>query len=303
VIANIDRYLFMIREEKNWSYTFGVSFAPDTNLNAGPGIHDITLLGADFELSDDARRQSGVGLAFDGSVEYAPRIGADTRLRIGLQGTQSLYTKGEFDDTTGTVYVGPRFVRGRWDVSVLGTGFARRFGGVPYNGAVGGRIEATYYPSGKTAISIGLAAQRVRYALDIGRNGGSYSLSSSVLHTLDAASGMVVKGGVSRQTALVPSLANTSLFAAIGYFRDLKGGFTIYAEPSYSRTRYDALLTAFGIVRADDAFTGTLTLLNRHIVLGRFTPKISYSYTRQDSDIPLYQYRRNRLEIGLTTSF
>jgi len=303
VIANIDRYLFMIREAKNWSYTFGVSLAPDTNLNAGPGSRDITIYGLPFELSDDARGQSGVGLALDGSVEFAPRIGKDTRFRIGLQGSQNLYAKGEFDDTSGTAYIGPRFVRGRWDVSVLATGFVRRYGGVPYNGAVGGRIEGTYYPSGKTAISIGLSAQRARYALDIGRNGGNYSASASILHTLDAASGMVVKGGVSRQTALVPSLANTSLFLAAGYFRDLAGGFTIYVEPSYFRSRYDDILPAFGVKRADDGVTGTLTLLNRHIVLGRFTPKFSYSYTLQNSNIALYQYRRNRFEIGLTTSF
>jgi hypothetical protein len=303
VIANIDHFLFLIREAKSWSYSFSVAVAPDTNLNAGPAGRDITIYGLPFELSDDARGQSGVGLSLDGSLEYAPRLGKDTRLRIGLQGSQKLYTQSEFDDTTGVAYVGPRFVRGRWDISLLATGFVRRYGGDPYNGAVGGRIEATYYPSGKTAISGSLAAQRVRYTLDTGRNGGSYSASASVLHTLDAASGMVVKGGVSRQTALVAPLANTSLFAAIGYFRDLPGGFTIYAEPSFSRSTYDAVLPAFGVAREDDAVTGTLTLLNRHIVLGRFTPKISYSYTHQDSNVALYQYRRNRIEIGLTTAF
>ena len=205
-------------------------------------------------------------------------------------------------DADGNLYVAHY---GMQQVQVLDpTGkLVRRYGGDPYNGAVGGRIEATYYPSGKTAISGSLAAQRVRYALDTGRNGGSYALSGSVLHTLDAASGMVVKGGVARQTAAVDALANTSLYAAIGYFRDLPGGFTIYAEPSFSRSTYDAILPAFGVAREDDAFTGTLTLLNRHIVLGRFTPKISYSYTHQDSNVALYDYRRNRIEIGLTTAF
>jgi hypothetical protein len=222
---------------------------------------------------------------------------------MGIQAGQLLYTKPEYDDTNATVYVGPRFVRGRWDFSVLATGFARRYGGDPYNGAVGGRLEATYYPSGKTAISTSLAVQRVRYALDTGRNGGAYSLSSSVIHTLDAVSGFVVKGGISRQGAVDPALANTAYYAAVGYFRDLPGGFTIYAEPSLSLARYDALFEAFGVTRSDTGYTGTLTLLNRHIVLSRFTPKLSYSYTHQNSNISLYQYRRSRVEIGLTTTF
>jgi outer membrane protein len=303
VAAAINHYLDLIRQSKSWSYSFDVSLAPDTNLNAGPGTRDITIYGLPFELSDDARGQSGIGLSLDGSAEYAPSIGKDTRLRMGIQAGQLLYTKPEYDDTNATVYVGPRFVRGRWDFSVLATGFVRRYGGDPYNGAVGGRLEATYYPSGKTAISASFAAQRARYAFDTGQNGGAYTFSTSVIHTLDAVSGFVVKGGVSRQSAIDPARANTAYYAAVGYFRDLPGGFTIYVEPSLALARYDGLFEAFGVTRSDTGYTDTLTLLNRHIVLSRFTPKISYSYTHQNSNIALYQYRRSRVEIGLTTTF
>jgi outer membrane protein len=303
VAAAINHYLDLIRQSKSWSYSFDVSLAPDTNLNAGPGTRDITLYGLPFELSDDARGQSGVGLSLDGSAEYAPSIGKNTRLRMGIQAGQLLYTKPEYDDTNATVYVGPRFVRGRWDFSVLATGFVRRYGGDPYNGAVGTRLEATYYPSGKTAISMSFAAQRARYALETGQNGGTYTFSTSVIHTLDAVSGFVVKGGVYRQSAIDPALANTAYYGAVGYFRDLPGGFTIYVEPSIALARYDGLFEAFGVTRSDTGYTDTLTLLNRHIVLSRFTPKLSYSYTHQNSNIPLYQYRRSRVEIGLTTTF
>jgi len=38
-------------------------------------------------------------------------------------------------------------------------------------------------------------------------------------------------------------------------------------------------------------------------VLGRFTPRVSYTFTRQSSTISLYHFQRSRLEIGLTTLF
>jgi hypothetical protein len=81
-----------------------------------------------------------------------------------------------------------------------------------------------------------------------------------------------VKGGLSRQEARTPAYANWSGFVAAGYFRDLPKGFSIYVEPSFSLARYDEALLAFGRKRSDNSQSVLVTLLNRHLVLTRFTP-------------------------------
>ena len=80
-------------------------------------------------------------------------------------------------------------------------------------------------------------------------------------------------------------------------------GFTVYVEPSFSLARYDEALIGFARRRSDRTTAVMLTVLNRHLVLTRFTPRISYTYTRQASSIPLYEFSRSRLEVGLTTAF
>ena len=46
-----------------------------------------------------------------------------------------------------------------------------------------------------------------------------------------------------------------------------------------------------------------LSLLNRRIVLSRFTPRVTYTFARRSSNIALYNFTQNRVEIGLSTVF
>ena len=303
VVANINKYVASIRDAKSLSYNFGFAIAPDTNLNTGSSAREVTLFGLPFDLSEDARHRSGVGIAIETGAEWAPRIGKGTRLRLGVSGQRREYSGSNFDDMTAAAYAGPRLVSGRWDLSLLGTGYKRWYGGRPYNQAKGGRLEATYYLTPRLGISGALAAQWVNYRRARERDGRLFSLNAAAFHALTSSSAVTVKGGISRQEARTPAYANWSGFLAVGYFRDLPKGFSIYVEPSLSLARYDEALLGFGRKRSDNSQSALITLLNRHLVLTRFTPRISYTFTRQRSSIPLYAFKRSRVEVGLTTVF
>ena len=303
VAANIQQYIAALRQAKSFSYSFGIALAPDTNLNTGSSAREVSLFGLPFDLSEEARQRSGVGLAIDAGGEWSPPIGDGKRLRVGLSAQRKEYSGSDFDDMIVSAYAGPRFVTGKWDLSLLGTGYKRWFGSSPYNQAIGARLEATHYLSGRLSISGALSSQWVDYRHEKERNGRIHAVNAAAFYALTASSSGVVKAGLSRQTARTDAYSNWSAFAAIGYFRDLPLGFSAYVEPSFSIARYDEELFGFGRKRSDNTRSLLVTLLNRHLVLRRFTPRISYTYTRQSSSIPLYDFSRNRWEIGLTTAF
>jgi tetratricopeptide (TPR) repeat protein len=303
VAANINKYVAAIRDAKSLSYNFGIALAPDTNLNTGSSAREVTLFGLPFDLSEEARHRSGVGIAIDAGAEWAPRIGKGKRLRLGLSGQRREYSGSKFDDMTAAAYAGPRWVSGKWDLSLLATAYKRWYGAKPYNEAAGGRLEATYYFTPRLGLSSALAAQRVRYSRARERDGRLISFNATAFRAVTPSSAVTMKAGVARQEARIAPYANWSGFVAAGYFRDLPKGYSVYVEPSFSIARYDAALLGFGKRRSDDGESVLITILNRHLVLARFTPRISYTFTRQRSTIPLYQFRRSRLEIGLTTVF
>jgi hypothetical protein len=123
---------------------------------------------------------------------------------------------------------------------------------------------------------------------------GTYVLSPSSLFQ--------VLGGFNRQDARIAPYSYSGFWFGAGYQQDLPFGFSAGFQPSYYRTRY-AALAAFGKTRADDTVMLALTVLNRRFDYHGFTPRFSYIFTDQHSNIALYSYARSQFQIGITSLF
>jgi outer membrane protein len=301
--ATIDRFLAAIRREKSWSYSFSVAVAPDTNINNGTSAREVELFGLPFELSEDTRRRSGIGAAIEAGAELAPRISEHVRLKVGGALLRREYEGKEFDDTTVALYAGPRLMLDKWDLSATGTAFQRRFGGSRLNEGFGVKIDGTYYKDARTALSLSLAAQQIRYPRYPLQTGPAYSAWAGFIRALTPSSSLNARIGVSRKTARVPELASWSQSFSVGYYRDLAGGFSIYAEPGFTRSHYDAADPFFEARRKDNVSELRLAVLNRRIVMQGFTPRVSFTLTRRKSTIELFDYTQRRIELGFTSAF
>ena len=303
VVATIDRFLGQIRQQKDWSYSFSLAIAPDSNINNGTTARDVELFGLPFELSDETRSQSGIGLAVQAALEFAPRLSERVRMRAGAAIQRRDYAGGDFDDMTVAVHAGPRLTLGKWDMSALATGFRRRFGGRRLADGAGAKVEATHYFSARTALSLGLTAYKLRYPHYRLQDGLSLSASAGVLRALTPESSLTARIGAGRKTARTPELANWSGSLAVGYYRDLPGEFSVYAEPSIAEARYDAIDPFFGKRRKDRLLELHFAILNRRISLRGFTPKVGFTVGRRRSSIELYDYNQRRFEFGVTRAF
>ena len=301
--ASIDQFVAAIRRQKDWSYNFSFALAPDSNINNGTSSRETELFGLPFELSDDTRQRSGIGLAIDAGAEFAPSLSDSVRLRLGADIQRRQYRDTQFDDMTIALHTGPRLVLSGWDLSLLATGFRRQFGGRRLSEGMGARLEATHTGGARTAISLGVAGDQVRYPDYPLQDGRTWSAWGGVIRALTPASSVNGRIGVSRRTARTPELASWSGWMSAGYYRDLPGGFSIYAEPSYGASRYDSSDPFFGARRKDRILELQLAVLNRRIVYTRFTPRIALTFARRNSTIDLYDFRQRRLEAGVTSSF
>ena len=303
VMANIDHYLYAIRQQRRWTSNLSIAIAPDTNLNAGPAVTQIDIFGLPFQLSDQTRQHSGVGAALDTGGEWAAPIGPNLRMRLGSQFHGLVYPNQAYDDLSLAVYAGPQILVRRWDISPMATVFRRWYGGRLYDQGAGGTLGATYYLSSRLGVSGSAGGQRITYPVQPAQAGNAISGALGGFFTPSPVS--VVRGSiaVTRLKARDDAYAYTSGQVALGYDRDLPGGLSVSIAPSYTYTRYDAPLAGFGIVRRDRQFTAQVTLLSRRIEWAGFAPRLLYAFTRNASDIPLYSFDRNRFEIGLTRVF
>lgn len=303
VKSNIDQYLGVIRGARRWSHSVSIALAPDTNINVGPGATTVGLYGLPFTLSPDARPRSGVGINVAAGAEWTPRVSKTVRLRIGALINTTDYRSSSVDDTTVSAYAGPRFLRRQWDISPLATGFYRLYGNRFYNEAVGGSLQAIFYPNAKTGLSATIGLQAVNFRPPAGQGGLASSGSLGFFRVLSPVSVFSGVVSVARQNAGASIYANTIEQVRLGLDRDLPQGFSVSLQPSYARIDYDAAQAAFGIARRDRQMQLQLSVLNRRIDISGFTPRLAYTFTHNVSNISLYAYDRNQIQFGLTRAF
>jgi tetratricopeptide (TPR) repeat protein len=308
VRANIDRYLGAVRQRKTFTYGFAIALAPDTNVNAGPATNAVTLYGLPFQLSPGAKANSGVGVMLDTNMEWAPRVGKRAKWRIGGQLHRSQYRQTDFDDLTTSVYTGPRLTLKRWDFNLLGN-FARRwYGDRGYTRAYGPSADATYYISPRFGVGVSGAVNRVDYDQNLLQNGLGKTVSLSTFYTPTTSS--YVRGAITAgwQGARDPAYAFDSWQFGLAYIREFPGGITASIAPNFTRLDYDAPLAGaetatFSGIRSDKQYAVQLSLLERRLDFHGLTPRIAYTFIRNDSNISLYTFKRSRFELGLTASF
>ncbi|MFL6759573.1 surface lipoprotein assembly modifier [Sphingomonas sp.] len=222
---------------------------------------------------------------------------------MGVAVQRREYGGTRFDETIGSGWSGPQWFGKNVEASVAATLLRRWYGGRLYQEAIGGRVEAVYYPDSRTAIPLSVAGQQFNYPTLPDQSGPVWSASAGVVRILDptTSAALLVNGALQR--ARTRDLSNRSFVASLSVTRDLRGGFTFSVAPTYALADYEAPDALFGIVRHDRSTEFRIALLNRRVAIWRFTPSITYTHVRRKSTISLYDTRQDRLECGLTTLF
>ena len=303
VKANIDHFLAAINRLRQWTVNFSLALAPDTNQNAATSAAQVNIFGLPFALDKSARKQSGTGLAGDIGGEWSPQLDDNIKARIGADIYRLDYSGGQFDDMTISGYGGPQMLFSNWDISLLATGFKRWFANQDYVSGVGGKVAGEYGITSDWLVGAAFGGQSVINEFIPEQNGPLWTVQLQAAYVISPSSLFQLQLGLNRQDAQVAPYSYSGIWFGGGYSQDLPFGFSAGFQPSYFITRYDAMLPAFGQTRSDDAVMLAFTLLNRRFDYHGFTPRLSYVFTEQHSNIPLYSFTRNQFQIGLTSLF
>jgi tetratricopeptide (TPR) repeat protein len=303
VKTNIDRFLTQINRLRQWTVNFSLSLAPDTNQNAATSANQVNIFGLPFALDKSARKQSGIGVAGDIGGEWSPLLDDNIKARIGADLYRVDYSGGQFDDMTVSAYGGPQFLFSNWDLSVLATGFKRWFANQDYASGLGGKLAADYGITSDWLVGVSLGGQSLTNQFVPEQSGPLWSAQTQATYVFSPSSLFQLQLGFNRQEAKIAPYSYSGVWFGGGYQQDLPFGFSAGFQPAYFITRYDAALAAFGKTREDDTVMLAFSLLNRRFDYHGFTPRFSYVFSEQHSNIPLYSFTRNQFQIGLTSLF
>lgn len=300
---NVRKYLSAMRKRKTWRLRTSFEITPDSNINAAPEDDSITLFGLPFQLSDAATRKSGLGLTTSVRGDYFFAMGKKVKLRAG-GGVRLAEKEGSRSDSS-LVFgrAGPRFSWNHTTISVLATANRRWFGERGFNRSAGGRIEADRRLSRRWRLSGAMTGESVIYDRSKSRNGPVFGVQGRATYTLGPSSFVRVLAGVARENSDAKARRNTSLRFGFGYFREIPFGFTVYMQPEITYRPFDAARAAFGKTREDVRLRLILNVIKRDLEFLGLSPLIGYEFTRNISNVGLFDFTRHRGRIGITRNF
>lgn len=308
VAANIYGYLNQIDRRKRFTYGLSVGASLDSNINAAAAISQLTLFGLPFTLSPNNRATSGVGLVVNGSGEYRLPLADDPwqlRLRFGGGLYRAEYFGGhsKFDDMIARVYSGPQLLFDRGDFSLLGVANMRWYGNDPYNWGYGPRAEVRYSLTNRILLQAGLEYTPDWYHTQTFQNGHLLTGLATTSYVISPASYVSLITGIEHEHAVAPDFSNLSYRIGLGYQHELPLGITLYAEPEVLLSYYAAPNPFFGTTRRDRLVQALLTLSKRDWRFWGFIPSVTYTFSDNKSNQPLFAFRRHQLLIGFSKAF
>ena len=296
-------FLDVIRRRKTWSVSAAVGIASNSNINAATSSRQVNLFGLPAQLSEDARQTSGVGLNANISAGYEARISPDLRFRTGAGLYTRTYEKSEFNDRTLTLRAGPRFLFEKFDLRPELTARARRLGGETYSRAAGIGLSGDWHVAPAWRLSAAVGGERISYETFLG-DGNMYSSRVGLAHALGRATLLRADGAFCREAVDSEAYSWREFIVGASATRELPRGFVVTAGSTYRLRRYDRPIAAFGPeARRDRTLAGRMKVSNRHIELFGFMPELTVSHERRSSNLSLYEYKRNLVEIGLVQTF
>jgi hypothetical protein len=279
-----------------------VALAPDSNINRATRLDSLGTVLGDFNLDEDARARSGLGLALRGQSYARLGIGGSTRMLLRVSGNANLYRRAQFDDVAVALQGGPEVSSGADRFTLSAGPTWRWYGNRPYSFSYGVSGDMLHPVGKRGQVRAGAGLTHIDNRRNDLQDGDALSVSIGVDRAFSSRfGGGLALGGV-RTTARDPGYADASAIINAYLFREM-GRTTIVVGGSYSRLEADARLFLYPERRRDERFSGNLGATFRALTFHTFAPYARVTAERNRSTVGLYTYGRVAAEFGLTSAF
>lgn len=298
----VEFYASSLNAQHPYGFSMEVALAPDTNINRATKSDTLGTIIGDFDLSEDAREQSGIGLSTRAQIWGRLRVTPELDLRVEMNGSGDFYRHGEFDDYALGVEAGPLWRSGRDTLALSAVVQWRWFGHDPYTSTYG--AEASFrHPTGRRSqLRIDIAALQSDDLISNLRDADRYSLSFGLDRAFSSQFGGGVRITGQRSLARDPGYSTTSGGVSTYVFREF-GGLTLVGTAGYSHLQADQRIFLYPQTRSDERLNIGISSTHRWLRIGTFAPILGISFERNWSSVEIYDYRRLAAKAGITAAF
>ena len=307
MVANINRFLRIMRARRRWSAYFGFSVAPDTNIGAVSDSEIIYIYDLPFRRNNFEGESSGLGFVFWGGAEYQHPLSKRLRLRLGADVSRREYEESRFDQMTVSFHAGPRWwLTPSTELSLLASARQRRSGGQIHSHEAGARFELEHRLTRRIRLSGRASIHERDYERDKHLDGPQLDFALVASWVLTPT--LQVRGGLgyAAENPELHNYKNRSRWGRLGASIALPFGFTVGANAELRTTDYKGAWPPFtpdDVSREDDVRIYSVSIFNRAFTTFGFSPQLIVVNEERESNAQLHDYKRTRAELRFVRQF
>lgn len=298
----VERFSAALREHKPFGASLQIAIAPDSNVNRATRSETLGTVIGDFELDEEARQSSGIGLSFDSQGYFRKRLTKSTSLlaRAGLSG--DFYDDSRFNNLLAIASVGPEFSLYGGRATLLVGGQRRWFGGDRYYDALSANLQWQRGVGPRSQVRAGFGFTNFDYRINKLQNSDTFNGFATFETAFGARTGISITLAASRQLAGDPAYSTASGQISATGWRDL-GRTTVFVSATYQRLENDKRLAIYPSRRKDDFLQASLGATFRSLSWRGWAPQAKLVRERNWSPIEIYDYQKWRAELGFVRAF
>ncbi|NNM77045.1 DUF560 domain-containing protein [Sphingomonas sp. ID1715] len=298
----VDRFATALRSVRPIGGAVEIAIAPDSNINRATTQERVDTVVAPLTLSRDARATSGIGVSLSLQGFARADLTDDIALLSRASARADLYGKSRFNDVVVTLASGPEFRLGGARLRPAAIAQRRWFGGDLYSESYGGSLNLLKPLDRVSQFEGELTILDSHYRSASVQDGTLADLNIAYDRAFSPRFSTRAAIRITRQDARAGFLATTSggidLLASRAFGKQLA-----YVQLSGSRLGADAPYPLFGVTRRDTRFDVTGGLVLRRFSWRGLAPLIRVTHSRSDSTIPIFDFKRTRVEFALSREF
>ncbi len=295
-------YANALSARKPFGGSLELAIAPDSNINRATKSDTLGTVIGEFTLDEDAKAQSGIGLALRGQTYLRKPIGKAANLLARLSGSADIYRASQFDDFALGLQIGPEYTSGKDKIALSIGPTWRWYGTDPYSFTIGGNASWQHPLSPRAQLRLEGGIGHVDNKRNNLQDGDSFSASVGIDRAFSPRFGGGVQIYGNRDTARDPGYATARGGVSSYLFREL-GKTTAVLTLGYSHLEADRRLSLYPRRRVEDRYSASISGTFRALRIGSLAPILRLRYERNRSSIEIYDYSRIAGEVGITTAF
>lgn len=298
----VDRFATALRSVRPIGGALEIAIAPDSNINRATTQERVDTVVAPLTLSRDARATSGIGASLSGQAFARGDLTEDVAILSRVSARADLYGKSRFNDLVLTLASGPEFRLAGARVRPAAIAQRRWFGGDLFSESYGGSVNVLKPIDRVSQVEGELTILETRYRPN--------PLQDGVLADLNLA----YDRALSPRFSVRVGLRGTRQDAGIAFLKNVSGGVDLLASRAFGKQlifvqasgfslEADARDPLFGVKRSDTRFDLTAGAILRRFSWRGMAPLVRVTHTRSDSTVPIFDFKRTRVEFAISREF